>query len=133
MSIQDPISDLLIQIKNGYLSKKKSIIVFSSKFKIALIDILKKEFFIDRYVVIKKDIKKPKVEIFLKYYGFKKPILRNVKRISKASLRIYSKKKYLFKYLNGFNTIIISTSAGLMTDKEAIKLGYGGEVLCVIE
>jgi len=131
MSLQDPISDLLVQIKNGYLAKKEYIVVFSSKFKLALLNVLKKECFIRDYVIIDNNISK--IKIFLKYYGNQIPVMRKVRKISKSSMRFYSKKNQLPNVLNGFGIAIISTSAGLLTDKEARELGHGGEVICTIE
>lgn len=133
MSLQDPISDLLVQIKNGYLAKKEYIIVFSSKFKLSLLSLLRRESFIHDYVLVNENPKISKVKIFLKYYGNQIPVMRQVKKVSKPSIRCYSKKNNLPKVLNGFGIAVISTSVGLLTDKEARELGHGGEVICTIE
>jgi len=133
MSMQDPISDLLTQIRNGYLARKNYIIVFSSKFRIAIVDLLKKEYFLDDYILIDKDTTKSKIKIVLKYYGDKIPVIRKIVRISKSSTRVYCKKDALPKVLNGFGIAVISTSVGLLTDNEARKLGHGGEILCTVE
>ncbi len=133
MSLQDPISDLLVQIKNGYLAKKEYVVVFSSKFKLSLLNVLKKECFIRDYVVVNDGSKVFKIKIFLKYYGNQISVMKKAIRISKPSLRFYIKKHNLPNVLNGFGIAIISTSIGLLTDKEARDLGYGGEVICTIE
>lgn len=133
MNIQDPISNLLIQIKNSYTAKKKEIIIFSSKIKVNIIKILKKEGFIENFEIINKDIKKQKIKIELKYYNNGLPAIRKISRISKPSNRIYCKKNKIPKILNGFGIAIISTSFGIITDNDARKIGQGGEILCTIE
>ena len=131
MNIQDPIADLITQIRNGYLAKKDNITLFNSKIKIAILEILKREFFIEDYYLTTND--KFKVKIILKYYGKKIPILKKITRVSKPSIRIYEQYKHLPKIANGFGISIISTSYGLMTDKEARKKQCGGEILCTVE
>ena len=133
MSIQDPISDLITQIRNGYLAKKDSVTVFSSKTKISILKILKNEHFIEDYILINNNEKILKVKITLKYYGKKEAILKKIIRISKPSVRIYSGYKKIPKIGNGFGLSIISTSKGIMTDKEAKNQKCGGEILCTIE
>ena len=133
MSIQDPISDLLTQIRNGYLAKKNYIVIISSKFKLAIVNILKREYFFDDYSIIDIDGKKSKIKIILKYYDNKLPVLKKITKISKVSSRVYCKKNKIPKILNGFGIAIISTSHGLMTDREARKFGYGGEIICTVE
>lgn len=133
MNIQDPISDLITQIRNGYFAKKEYIIVFSSKIKLAILNILKQEIFIDDYIIINETKNKKQIKIFLKYYGKNIPIMKKIKRISKPSLRIYSKYKLLPKIASGFGISIISTSKGLVTDKDAKQKKCGGEILCTVE
>lgn len=129
MSIQDPISDLLIQIKNGQQSKKKTIELYSCNLKVSIIKIMKQEGYIKNYE-IKKNTKK-KIIIFLKYFK-KKPVIEYIKRVSKPSLRVYKKKHEIPKVMDGFGVAIISTSKGIMTDKEARKKNIGGEIICYI-
>jgi small subunit ribosomal protein S8 len=133
MTIHDPISDLLTQIRNGYSSRKDFIIVYSSKLKVSLVDLLKNEFFLKDYIILDKDSKKPILKIFLRYYGKNMPILRRIVRISKPSVKIYRNCKSLPRVSNGFGIAIISTSLGLLTDKRAREIGIGGEVLCIVE
>lgn len=133
MSMQDPISDLLTVIRNGYLAKKEFVIVYSSKLKLSLVNLLKSEFFLKDYVILDSDTKKPKLKIFLLYYGKGLPILRRITRISKPSLRVYKNKHSLPKVSKGFGIAIVSTSRGLMTDKKAKELNLGGEILCLVE
>ncbi|HIH2762532.1 MAG TPA: 30S ribosomal protein S8 [Candidatus Azoamicus sp. MARI] len=133
MNIQDPISDLLTQLRNGYSAKKDFIIVHASKIKLEILKILKDESFLNDYAIIDADIKKAKLKIYLKYYGKKIPIIKKITRISKPSVRIYSKSKKIPKILNGFGLAIISTPIGLLTDKKARELKHGGEIICTIE
>ena len=131
MNTQDPISDLLVQIKNAYSAKKTYIVVFYSKLKLAIIDLLKKECFLNNYFILDENPKK--IKIFLKYYSDKVPVIRKITKISKNSSRVYCKRKNLPRVLNGFGIAIISTPVGLLTDYDARKMGYGGEILCFIE
>ena len=133
MTIQDPISDLLTQIRNGYSARKEFIIVYSSKLKLSLVELLKNEFFLKDYIILDQDSKKVRLKIFLCYYGKNMPILRKIVRISKSSVKIYKSCKALPKVSNGFGIAVISTSLGLLTDKKARELGVGGEVLCIVE
>lgn len=133
MTTQDPISDLLTQIRNGYSARKDFIIVYSSKLKMSLVDLLKNEFFLKDYVILDKESRKPKLKIFLRYYGKNIPILRRIVRVSKPSIKIYRSCKFLPRVSNGFGVAIISTSRGLLTDKKARENGVGGEVLCIVE
>ena len=133
MSIQDPISDLITQIRNGYLAKKDTVTIFSSKIKLSILKVLKNEHFIDDYILINNNEKVLKATIKLKYYGKKEAILKKITRVSKPSVRIYSGYKKIPKVGNGFGISIISTSKGIMTDKEAKIKKCGGEILCTIE
>lgn len=133
MNIQDPISDLLTQIRNAYSAKKDFITVNSSKIKIAILKILKDESFLNDYTILDENKNKKKIKIYLKYYGKKIPIIKKITRISKPSVRIYRKSKKIPKILNGFGIAIISTPIGLLTDKKARELRHGGEIICTIE
>ncbi|HIH2763163.1 MAG TPA: 30S ribosomal protein S8 [Candidatus Azoamicus sp.] len=132
MNIQDPISDLLTQIRNAYSAKKDFITVTSSKIKIEILKILKEESFLNDYEILNEN-NKNNIKIFLKYYGKKISIIKKITRISKPSIRIYSKSKNIPKILNGFGIAIISTPIGLLTDKKARELKHGGEIICTIE
>jgi len=142
MSMQDPISDLLTRIRNGQQIKNKKVDIYSSKIKIAIVDVLKTEGYIRDYIVTKDQ--KPVLKIFLKYYQGK-PVIKRIFRVSKPSFRIYKNKKNLPKVLGGLGIAIISTSRGVMTDyqarnyalssymKNSTEKGLGGEVLCFVE
>ncbi|MDP2763075.1 MAG: 30S ribosomal protein S8 [Enterobacteriaceae bacterium] len=133
MSMQDPISDLLTRIRNGYAAKKEFVIVYSSKLKLSIINLLKDERFLDDYFLINDNVKKPKMKIFLKYYNKDVPMIKKIVRISKPGVRVYKNKNDLPKVLNGFGIAIVSTSVGLLTDNRARELGLGGEVICTVE
>jgi small subunit ribosomal protein S8 len=142
MSMQDPISDLLTRIRNGQQIKNNKVTIYSSKIKIAIVNVLKKEGYIKDYIV--KNDKKPVLEIFLKYHRGE-PVIKRIFRVSKPSFRIYKNKSNLPKVLGGLGIAIISTSRGVMTDyqarnytlnsymKNSTEKGLGGEVLCFVE
>ena len=133
MNTQDPISNLITIIRNGYLAKKDFVLVDHSKIKFNIVNILKKECFIDNCFIINSDVTKKQIKIILKYYGNKIPVMRKITRISKPSIRIYSKYTFLYKTYNKFSVSIISTSLGIMTNKDAVNNKCGGEVLCMVE
>jgi len=127
----DPISDMLIRIKNALMARHKTVVVPGSKLKLEIVRILKEEGYIEDYRVIEE---KPqiKIEIVLKYDDKKRPVIAGIKRVSKPGRRIYRGYKELPKVLNGMGIAIISTSQGIMTDHEARKRRLGGEVICEI-
>ena len=132
MTTNDPIADMLTRIRNANTAKHDAVDVPSSKMKIAIADILVNEGYIEKYDLVDnggfKDIR-----ITLKYGATKNErILTGLKRISKPGLRIYAGKEDMPKVLGGLGTAIISTNQGVITDKEARRLGVGGEVLAFI-
>lgn len=129
MTTSDPIADMLARIKNGYLSRKSEVTMPSSKFKENLAKVLKNSGYVEDYEVIKD--KFIDLKLVLKYEG-KKPAVEDIKKVSKPGVHIYANKSNLPRVLSGFGVSIISTSKGLMTDKEARKQGLGGEVICRI-
>ena len=130
MSMHDPISDLLSQINNAYGRFKNELLVPASSKKQALLELLAKEGYIEK-ITIEEDQKKPYIKIFLKYYEGK-PVIRELKRISKPGLRSYSDHKNLPQVKGGLGVAIISTSKGLLTDRHAREQGVGGELLCSV-
>jgi len=127
--MQDPIASLLTGIRNAQARKKPEIVIPSSAKKIALLELLVKEGYIDSITL--EEGKKPLVSILLKYYEGK-PVIREIKRISKPGLREYVGKKDIPEINGGLGIAVISTSKGLMTDKEAREAGLGGELLCSV-
>lgn len=130
MSMSDPIADMLTRIRNGLSSGKISVSMPSSKMKRSVAQLLKDEGYINDYSESTED-KKAVLEVGLKYYDGK-PVIELIDRISRPGLRIYKSKTELPKVMGGLGVAIISTSQGLMTDRDARKSGYGGEVVCYV-
>jgi small subunit ribosomal protein S8 len=130
MSVSDPISDFLLRIRNASKAKKLRVEIPASKMKQGLAEILKRESFIHDYSIV-EDSKQNVIKIQLKYRDGSSAIT-GMKRISKPGLRIYKDASQLPRVLNGLGTAVISTSKGLMTDKEARIKSAGGEVICYI-
>jgi len=130
MSVTDPISDFLLRIRNASKAKKLRVEIPASKMKQGLAEILKRESFIHDYSIV-EDSKQNVIKIQLKYRDGSSAIT-GMKRISKPGLRIYKDASQLPRVLNGLGTAIISTSKGLMTDREARSQSAGGEVICYI-
>ncbi|HEX2868402.1 MAG TPA: 30S ribosomal protein S8 [Ignavibacteriales bacterium] len=130
MPVTDPIADFLTRIRNAVKAKKKYVEIPSSAMKKNLAEILKQTSFITAYDVI-EDNKQNVLKIQLKYVQGA-PSISGLKRISTPGLRIYAGKDNLPKVLNGLGIAVISTSKGLMTEKQAKKEAVGGEVLCHI-
>jgi small subunit ribosomal protein S8 len=130
MPVTDPISDFLLRIRNASKAKKLRVEIPASKMKLGLAEILKKESYIHDYSIV-EDNKQNVIKIQLKYRDGSSAIT-GMKRISKPGLRIYKDATELPRVLNGLGTAIVSTSKGLMTDKEARSQSTGGEVICYI-
>jgi len=131
MSMSDPIADMLTRIRNAILVSYDTVDIPNSKIKLNLAKILKNEGFIKNYKVI-KDNRQGILKIFLKYDEKGGPLISGLKRVSKPSARIFAKKDKIPLILNGYGINILSTSKGLVTDKEAKKTGVGGEIICSI-
>ena len=130
MAVTDPISDFLTRIRNASKAKKVKVEIPSSKMKAGLAEILKKTGYIYDYK-IDEDNKQNVISVLLKYSDGE-PAINGLKRISKPGLRIYKKSDELPRVLNGLGTAVISTSKGLLTEKEARRQDTGGEVVCYI-
>ena len=131
MLVLDPIADMLTRIRNANTNKHDSVLVPQSKTKLAIAEILKEEGYIVGYTVIDSEQGKM-IEITLKYGPNGEKVIQGLKRISKPGLRIYANAEQLPKVLNGLGIAIISTSKGIITDKNARKLNVGGEVLAYV-
>ena len=127
MNLTDPIADMLTRIRNAASSRHETVDVPKSKVKKAIADILVEEGYIKGYVVEDRMIK-----VTLKYVGNKQKVISGLKRISKPGLRVYAECENLPKVLNGLGIVLVSTSKGVMTDKEARKNNHGGEVLAYV-
>lgn len=131
MVMTDPIADMLTRIRNANSVYHDKVEIPDSKIKEAIALILKNEGFIRDYEVI-ADNKQNVIKVSLKYGANREKVISGLKRISKPGLRVYSQKDQLPKVLGGLGIAIISTSRGVMTDKEARKAGLGGEVLAYV-
>ena len=132
MNITDPIADMLTRIRNANSSKFKTVDIPASNMKRSIADILYKEGYIKSYEEIQDNTTQGIIRITLKYDEKGVRVISGLKRISKPGLRIYASKEELPRVLNGLGIAIVSTSKGVMTDKEARKEGIGGEVLAYI-
>ena len=128
--MNDPIADMLTRIRNANAQRHETVDVPSSKLKKSIAEILLEEGFIKGYEEIEDGVQGT-LRITLKYVN-KQKVIRGLKRISKPGLRVYAKVEELPRVLNGLGIAIISTSKGIMTDKEARKESLGGEVLAYI-
>ena len=131
MVLTDPIADMLTRIRNALIVEKKEVSLPASKIKIEIARILRKEGYIHDFQYI-EDGKQGVLRIFLKYTPEGEPAISGLKRVSKPGSRIYVSKDKIPRVLDGLGIAIISTSKGVLTDKEARRLGVGGEVLCYI-
>jgi small subunit ribosomal protein S8 len=127
--MSDPIADMLTRIRNAQAVTKKEVAIPNAKIKIEIAKILKEEGYIIDYSV-SNDLKAV-LTIILKYYEGK-PVISNIQRVSTPGLRIYKAKDDLPKVLAGLGIAIISTSKGLMTDRNARLAGHGGEIICTV-
>ncbi len=129
MSLQDPIADMLTRVRNAQKANKVSVEMPSSKQKVRIAALLKDEGYINDFKVSEGDLNKLTIE--LKYYQGK-PVIEEVKRISRPGLRIFKSKDELPSINGGLGIAIISTSKGVMTDAQARAAGHGGEVICSV-
>ena len=132
MNMTDPIADMLTRIRNGVQANMSAVDVTpASKVKVEIAKILKKEGYIENYAVEGEGIEK-KIVVTLKYGAHGEKVITGIKRISKPGLRVYAKGDNLPKVLKGLGVAIISTSNGMMTDREARKQHIGGEVIAYV-
>ena len=130
MVMTDPIADMLTRIRNANQERHETVSIPGSKIKVQIAEILKNEVFVKGYTVEEDGVKK-NIVITLKYKGNER-VITGLKRISKPGLRIYAKVDEVPKVLNGLGIAILSTSQGIMTDKEARAKRVGGEVLAYV-
>lgn len=131
MSMTDPIADLLVRIKNAAAVGKPSVRLPSSQIKVAIVKVLKDEGYVTDFRVTPVANHKSDLEVMLKYFEGR-PVIASLKRVSRSGLRQYRGKDAIPSVLNGLGVAIISTSKGIMTDRQARAAGVGGEVLCVV-
>ena len=131
MSMTDPIADMLTRIRNANMVGHESVDVPASKLKKSIAEILVNEGYIAGFDII-EDGKQGIIKIKMKYGQNKEKVITGIKKISKPGLKVYAKKDEIPKVLGGLGIAIISTSKGVITDKEARKQNVGGEVLCFV-
>ena len=130
MSLNDPISDLLTTIRNGVGADKETVDIPASKLNGRILEIFKNDGYVEDVRLMKNNTQGT-FKVYLKYDN-KKPAIIGLRRISKSGLRVYRKNDELPHVLNGLGTAVLSTSKGVITDREARKLKVGGEILCYI-
>ena len=130
MSMTDPIADMLTRIRNANQMKHESVSMPASRLKLEILEVLKNEGYIAEYEKV-EDGKQGVIKVTLKYVE-KERVIKGLKKISKPGLRVYAKANELPKVLNGLGIAIISTSQGIMTDKQARAKNIGGEVIAYV-
>jgi small subunit ribosomal protein S8 len=130
MSITDPIADFLTRIRNGQSSGKTEVNVPASKVKLAIAQVLKDEGYIEDFTATSLE-GKPTLAVQLKYYQGR-PVIDRLERVSRPGLRVYKGKDELPSILGGLGIAIVSTSQGVMSDRQARAAGHGGEVICIV-
>ena len=131
MKMTDPIADMLTRIRNANTVGHETVEIPASKMKKAIAEILKEEGYITDFEVIEDD-KQGMIKVTMKYGSNKERVISGIKKISKPGLKVYAKANEVPKVLGGLGIAIISTSKGIVSDKEARKLGVGGEVICYV-
>jgi small subunit ribosomal protein S8 len=131
MSVSDPIADMLTKIRNGAAARKEMVTVPASKVKLEIVRILKNEGYIKSYVK-SGSTGLEKIEIALKYDEAERSIIHGIERKSKTGRRQYTGYKLMPRVFNGFGTLIVSTSKGVTTGREAVENRVGGEIICSV-
>jgi len=131
MTMVDPIADFLTRIRNAGMASFDKVEMPKSKIKLSIAKLLQSEGYISNYELA-EDSKQGKIIIYLKYNGDKTPVIKGLKMVSKPSCRVYSGYAKIPKVLNGLGVNIISTSKGVMTDRDARRMKIGGEIICSV-
>ncbi len=131
MTISDPIADMLTRIRNALMVRHDSVLMPTSRMKLAIAGILKEEGFVNDYEVLRS---KPQqaIKIYLRYYDKNQPVISGLKRVSKPGLRVYVQQKEIPRVYGGLGIAIVSTAQGVMTGQQAWRQGIGGELLCYV-
>ena len=132
MSMSDPISDFLTRIRNGLSAKKRWVDIQSSSLKKRISLVLKEEKYVNDFMFINKGHNQELIRVFLKYDYNGKPVIENIKRVSKPGLRVYVSAGQAPRVLDGLGISILTTSKGVLSNKKANKLGVGGEIICEV-
>ncbi|MFP4010071.1 MAG: 30S ribosomal protein S8 [Spirochaetaceae bacterium] len=131
MSVSDPVADMLTKIRNASMAKFERVDIAPSKLKLEIVKILKNEGFIKNFKKVNQD-GRTTIRIFLKYDTNMNPIIHGLKKISTPGRRVYSGYRKMPRVLNGYGTLIVSTSSGVTTAKKASEKKVGGELICSV-
>lgn len=131
MTMTDPIADMLTRIRNALRASHEVLDVPASKVKLNMVKVLKSEGYIKNFKIV-SDGRHRQIRIFLRYDKDGSPVIDGIKRVSKPSCRVYKGHNEMPPVLNGLGINIVSTSKGMMTDREAMRQGLGGEILCAV-
>jgi small subunit ribosomal protein S8 len=129
LSVTDPMADFLTCIRNALHAKKRHVDIPSSNIKRAVAEVLHKQRFIRGFKVV-EDSKQNVIRIYLKYASDEKPVIQGIKRISTPGRRVYVNRDEIPRVLGGLGTAVLTTTRGILTDKEARRAGVGGEIIC---
>ncbi len=130
--LTDPLADLLTRIRNANKARFETVDIPYSRLKTGVVNLLKREGYVSDFKVLSGENNKKTVRVFLRYDKKREPIITGLKRVSKPSLRIYARKDKLPSVRSGLGLAILSTSKGIVTDRDARELNVGGEVLCFV-
>ncbi|RKX80116.1 MAG: 30S ribosomal protein S8 [Spirochaetes bacterium] len=131
MAISDPLADMLTKIRNASSARHEKVDILASKLKLEIIKILKNEGYIKNFKKISQD-SFAYIRVFLKYDDKMEPVIHGIEKVSKPGRRIYSGYRKIPRVLNGYGTLIVSTSSGVITGKKAVEKKVGGELICTI-
>ena len=131
MAVSDPIADFLTCVRNGIRAKHRKVDVSASKVKTEIAKVLLRERFINNFKVI-EDTKQGVLRVYLKYSGDDGSVITGIRRVSTPGRRVYVRKEGVPRVMGGLGTSIVSTSRGMMTDREAREAGLGGELVCQV-
>jgi len=131
MPVSDPLADMLTRIRNADMAKHVKVDIPASKMKISMAKILKSEGYIKNFKLLKEQIQGI-IRIYMKYHDGNQGVITGLKRLSKPGRRVYVKKKDIPSVLNGMGIAVLSTSKGILTDRQAKEQNVGGELLCSI-
>ncbi len=129
MSMNDPIADMLTRIRNANAVHHKTVEMASSRMKVGIADVLKREGFIEDYKVVEAS-PSPLLKIYLKYGPHREKVIRHIEKVSKGGRRVYTSVDDLKPVLKGLGIAVLSTDKGILSDREARKLRVGGEIIC---
>lgn len=131
MSVSDPVADMLTKIRNAGMAKHEKVDIPTSKLKLEIVKILKTEGFIKNFKKINQDGMNC-IRVFLKYDDATTPVIHGIEKVSTPGRRVYSGYKTMPRVVNGYGTLIVSTSIGVTTGKKAVEKKVGGEIICTV-